>query len=126
MKTSLTSLTSLTSRTSLHAAVFALAVGLMPPTFAAGMDGGAGMDMKPAAKAMTTPQPVSAEVRKVDPAAGKITLKHGPIMNLGMPPMTMAFPVKDPAMLTNLEEGDKVSATFDNVDGRITVTDLRK
>ncbi|MEK7492851.1 MAG: copper-binding protein, partial [Pseudomonadota bacterium] len=90
MKTSLTSLTSLTSRTSLHAAVFALAVGLMPPTFAAGMDGGAGMDMKPAAKAMTTPQPVSAEVRKVDPAAGKITLKHGPIMNLGMPPMTMA------------------------------------
>jgi Cu/Ag efflux protein CusF len=119
MKTSLTSLTSLP-------AVFALAVGLMPPTFAAGMDGGAGMDMKPAAKAMTTPQPVSAEVRKVDPAAGKVTLKHGPIMNLGMPPMTMAFPVKDPAMLANLKEGDKVSATFDNVDGRITVTDLRK
>ena len=121
-----TSLTSRASRASPHAAVFALAVGLMPPTFAAGMDGSAGMDMKPAAKAMKTPQPVSAEVRKVDPAAGKVTLKHGPIMNLGMPPMTMAFPVKDPAMLTNLEEGDKVSATFDNVDGKITVTDLRK
>ena len=116
--------TSLTSLTSLHAAVFALAVGLIPPTFAAGMDGS--MDMKPAAKAMKTPQPVSAEVRKVDPAAGEVTLKHGPIMNLGMPPMTMAFPVKDPAMLANLKEGDKVSATFDNVDGKITVTDLRK
>src|SRR5204862_5224263 len=51
-----TSLTSRASRASLHAAVFALAVGLMPPTFAAGMDGSAGMDMKPAAKAMKTPQ----------------------------------------------------------------------
>ena len=116
--------TSLTSLTSLHAAVFALAVGLIPPTFAAGMDGS--MDMKPAAKAMKTPQPVSAEVRKVDPAAGKVTLKHGDIDNLNMGAMTMTFSVKDEASLKNFKEGDHVMATFDTVDGRPTVVEMHK
>ena len=32
-----------------------------------------------------------AEVRKVDKAHGKVTLKHGEIKNLDMPPMTMVF-----------------------------------
>jgi len=40
-----------------------------------------------------------AEVRKVDKDAKKITLKHGPIKNLDMPPMTMVFQVKDAALL---------------------------
>ena len=35
------------------------------------------------------------EVRKVDKDAKKITLKHGEIKNLDMPPMTMVFQVKD-------------------------------
>ena len=43
-----------------------------------------------------------------------------------MSAMTMAFPVKDPAMLKGLKEGDQVSATFDSVDGKATVVDLRK
>jgi Cu/Ag efflux protein CusF len=32
------------------------------------------------------PKPTAAVVRKIDKATGKITLKHGPIANLGMPP----------------------------------------
>jgi Cu/Ag efflux protein CusF len=63
-----------------------------------------GMDMTPSAGAKKAPQPVPAEVRKIDAATGKITLKHGPIANLGMSAMTMAFPVKDPAMLKGLKE----------------------
>jgi Cu/Ag efflux protein CusF len=40
------------------------------------------------------------EVKKVDEAAGEITLKHGPIKNLGMNQgITMVFRVNDPAML---------------------------
>ena len=39
------------------------------------------------------------EVRKVDKDAKKITIKHGPLAKLDMPPMTMVFQVKDPAML---------------------------
>lgn len=83
----------------------------------------AGMNMKPAA-AMPAPKPVAAEVRKVDAANGKVTLKHGPIENLGMSAMTMTFPVKDKAVLAKFKEGDKVNATFDKVNGAATVTGL--
>ena len=34
------------------------------------------------------------EVRKVDAAAGKLTIRHGHLENLGMGPMTMVFKVK--------------------------------
>ena len=49
-----------------------------------------------------------AEVRKVDKAAGKVTLKHGAIPNLGMTPMTMVFRVADPKMLERVRPGDRV------------------
>jgi Cu/Ag efflux protein CusF len=49
-----------------------------------------------------------AEVRKVDMAQGKVTLKHGEIKNLDMPPMTMVFSVKEKAMLKGVKAGDKV------------------
>jgi Cu(I)/Ag(I) efflux system periplasmic protein CusF len=48
------------------------------------------------------------EVRKVDKSRGKITLKHGEIKNLDMPPMTMVFGVKDKALLDKVKAGDKV------------------
>ena len=52
---------------------------------------------------------VQGEVRKIDEAAGKVTLKHGPIKSLGMDVgMTMTFRVKDPAMLKEVQVGDKV------------------
>jgi Cu/Ag efflux protein CusF len=48
------------------------------------------------------------EVRKVDKAAAKITIKHGDIPSLAMPPMTMVFGVKDTALLDAAKPGDKV------------------
>ena len=48
------------------------------------------------------------EVRKIDKAARKITLKLGAIRNLDMPPMTMVFNVADPALLEKFKAGDKV------------------
>nr|WP_315594267.1 copper-binding protein [uncultured Cupriavidus sp.] len=111
-------------KTTFGAMALALAMGgTLPPVFAANMDG---MDMKPAAGATKVPQPVPAEIRKIDAATGKVTLKHGPITNLGMSAMTMAFPVKDAAMLKGLKEGDQVSATFDTVNGKPTVVDLKR
>ncbi len=65
---------------------------------------------------------VVGEVRKVDKSANKITLKHGELMNLGMPPMTMVFRVKDPAMLDQVKAGDEVRFTADRMNGAITVT----
>lgn len=65
-----------------------------------------------------------AEVRKVDTAAGKITLKHGEIKNLDMPPMTMVFQARDPALLTKVKAGDKVRFTADKLNGAYTVLSL--
>ena len=48
------------------------------------------------------------EVRRVDKDAMKITIKHGPLVNLDMPPMTMVFQVKDPALLDKVKPGDKI------------------
>ena len=68
------------------------------------------------------------EVRRVDKAAGKMSLKHGEIKNLDMPPMSMVFQVKDPALLDKVKAGDKVLFTADKIDGNYTVMsiELRK
>jgi Cu(I)/Ag(I) efflux system periplasmic protein CusF len=78
-----------------------------------------------AASAVQSGAPMtSAEVRKVDKDNKKITLKHGEIMNLDMPPMTMVFKVKDAAMLDKLQPGDKVMFSAEKIDGAFTVTGI--
>lgn len=64
------------------------------------------------------------EVRKIDTEGRKITLKHGPLKNLDMPAMTMAFQVSDPAMLGKVKVGDKVRFVAGNPGGRLTITQL--
>jgi len=66
------------------------------------------------------------EVRKIDNAQQKITLKHGEIKNLDMPAMTMAFRVQDPGMLNQLAVGDHVRFTVEKVNGAYTVTQIQK
>lgn len=67
-------------------------------------------------------QAAEGEVRKVDKAAGKITLKHGEIKSLDLPPMNMAFQVQDPALLDRVKVGDKVSFTAAKINGAYTIT----
>jgi Cu/Ag efflux protein CusF len=62
------------------------------------------------------------EIRKVDKDAQKITIKHGPLKNLDMPPMTMVFRVKDAAMLDAVKPGDKVKFDAESVGGQFVVT----
>lgn len=64
------------------------------------------------------------EVRKVDTAQQKVTLKHGEIKNLDMPPMNMVFQVRDPAMLSQVKAGDKVRFTADKIGGAYVVTSI--
>ncbi len=66
----------------------------------------------------------AAEVRKVDLDTRKITLKHGEIKNLDMPPMTMVFQVQDPALLAQVKAGDKVRFTADKIRGAYIVLSL--
>ncbi len=70
---------------------------------------------------------VQGEVRKIDETAGKITLKHGPIKNLGMDQgMTMVFRVKEPAMLKEVKVGDKVEFEAEQGASGYTVTKIQK
>ncbi|VWB90511.1 RND transporter [Burkholderia arboris] len=88
----------------------------------------AGMDMSGAAKqgADAAHCMSHGEIRKVDTAAGKLTIKHGPLENLGMDGMTMAFKVKDPAMLSQVKAGDKIDFVAEDVNGALTVVELKK
>ena len=65
------------------------------------------------------------EVKKVDKDAGKVTIKHGPLTTLDMPPMTMVFRVKDAAMLDQVKAGDKIRFKAEKVGGNYTVTEYQ-
>jgi Cu(I)/Ag(I) efflux system protein CusF len=67
-----------------------------------------------------------AVVKHVDAAGGMITLKHGALANVGMPPMTMAFKAKDAAMVGEVKEGDSVKVRVENVNGELTIVKLAK
>ena len=70
---------------------------------------------------------ISGEVKKIDEAAGKLTLKHGPAKSLGMDePMTMVYRVKDPAMLKQVKIGDKVTFEAEEAASGYMVTKMQK
>ncbi len=62
------------------------------------------------------------EVRKIDIAQGKITLRHGPITHLDMPGMTMVFKASDASLLTGLQVGQRVRFAAEMLHGVLTVT----
>jgi Cu/Ag efflux protein CusF len=66
------------------------------------------------------------EVTKIDKAQGKITLRHGEIKSMDMPPMTMAYRVRDPKMLDSVAVGDKVRFAAEKAGGNFTVTAITK
>jgi Cu(I)/Ag(I) efflux system periplasmic protein CusF len=84
------------------------------------------------AKHATTPRSAAdsasvmadGEVRRVDKDNGKITLKHGEIKNLDMPPMTMVFNVKEKTLLENIRVGDKVKFSAISEEGKYIVVNI--
>ena len=65
------------------------------------------------------------EVRKIDSAAGKITIKHGPIAHMDMPGMTMVFTARDKALLDKVKVGDKIRFMVTHEDGKMLVTEIQ-
>ncbi len=60
-------------------------------------------------------------VKKVDKAAGSVTIAHEALTNLDMPKMTMTFLMKDRAWLDGLKEGTRIRFAAENVNGTLTV-----
>ena len=88
-----------------------------------GMEGMKGMDCMGKNSSKSTSL-TNGEVKNVDTKAGHVTLKHGAIENMKMPPMTMAFPVQDTSVLSSLKVGSKVKFALEKVNGVPTVTTL--
>lgn len=98
-------------------------LALTTPLHAQGGDTPAA-SMDHAVLAVADNAPSEGEVRKIDPAAKKITIKHGELKNLDMPAMTMVFQVRDPAMLEQVKPGDKIKFRADKVNGVFTVMEV--
>jgi Cu(I)/Ag(I) efflux system protein CusF len=78
-----------------------------------------------AGAAEANPRPMSrGEIVKIDAGSAKITIKHGPLLNLNMPPMTMTFKVRDSALLGQLKAGDAIDFVAEQRDGALVVTAL--
>lgn len=68
----------------------------------------------------------SGEVRRIDKAQNKVTLRHGELKAVEMPPMTMVFGVREPKQLDSLKVGDKVLfKVMKQPDGTVVVTDIK-
>jgi Cu/Ag efflux protein CusF len=65
------------------------------------------------------------EIRKVDKDAKKLTIKHGEIKGLDMPPMTMVFQVKDGTLLDRVKVGDKVRFVAEKAASGYVVTAIQ-
>ncbi len=79
---------------------------------------------KPAAKSAPSASAQKlgeAVVKKINKTNATVTLAHGALPN-GMPPMTMAYMVKDAAWLDQLKVGQKIRFATDAADGDMTVT----
>jgi len=88
-----------------------------------GMNHGAGMQHdagQPMAKMS------EGTVKKVDKAGRKITIAHGPLANLKMPPMTMTFDIQDKIVIDQVKPGDNIRFIANDVGGTLTVTQLEK
>lgn len=80
----------------------------------------------PMGRTTPTADMAEGEIRKISKDSGKLTIKHGPIKNLDMPPMTMVFTAQDPAMLASLAVGDKVRFVVVDQDGQMVVTAIQR
>ena len=82
----------------------------------------------PAAAASTAPQAElsEGEITRWDPRTLRLTLKHGEIKNLEMPPMTMVFRVADASVVGDLKPGDKVRFRAEQISGAYHVQRIEK
>jgi Cu(I)/Ag(I) efflux system periplasmic protein CusF len=78
-----------------------------------------------AAAAASAADMTEGEIRKVDRDAKKLTIKHGEIKNLDMPPMTMVFQLKHSDMLDKLKAGDKIRFAVEKTVSGLVVTEIQ-
>ena len=66
------------------------------------------------------------EITRWDPRTLRVSLRHGEIKNLEMPPMTMVFRVADASVVGDLKPGDKVRFRAEQISGAYHVQRIEK
>jgi Cu(I)/Ag(I) efflux system periplasmic protein CusF len=103
-------------------ASLALALGLATAALPAAAQTGHAGHMMPVGATQAAPAAMTnGLVKKVDKAAGRVTIAHEEIRNLGMPPMTMVFRVKDPAWIGRMKDGDRIRFAAEDANGTLVV-----
>ncbi len=64
-------------------------------------------------------------VKKIDSAASKVTIAHGPIKTMNWPAMNMTFTVKDRALLDKFSQDKKVEFEFVQQGSDYVVTSVK-
>lgn len=73
-----------------------------------------------------TPAFADGVVRRLHAATGSVTLAHGALPHLDMPPMTMVFRLVGQASLEGLSVGDRVRFVADRGGGTLVVHRIEK
>lgn len=102
-------------------AIFGLAVtGFSGAGLAVGLpQGQTGQEANQAPAAAEIPL-AEGLVKRIDKAAGRVTLAHGPLPN-GMPAMTMPFRLKEAAWIDEMTVGQRIRFAADETDGEMVV-----
>ncbi|QPR32987.1 copper-binding protein [Delftia acidovorans] len=120
-RTSRTSRTALAVRLALAAALIPAWAGAQATAHDHAAHGAQSAETEPA----TVSQDLSeGEVTRWDARTSKVTLRHGELKNLGMPPMTMVFQLRVAAPEPALKAGDKVRFRAEQDQGAFVVTQL--
>ena len=64
------------------------------------------------------------EVTRWNERTQKVTLRHGELKNLNMPPMTMVFTLQDTGQASQIKVGDKVRFRAEQVNGAFVLTQI--
>jgi len=91
------------------AALFAFSVATLSHAQSSGIKGA---DMKSDKAAAGKVHKASGKVTRIDPAKPSVTIAHGPVASMNWPSMTMAFTVKDKALMDKLAKGKEVDFEF--------------
>lgn len=85
-----------------------------------------GMNMKDTEKSASgTTHRATGVVTKVDSDKRRVTIKHGPVATLNWPGMSMAFGVKEKALLEKAKPGQKIEFAFVQEGSNYVITEVK-
>lgn len=94
---------------------------LIPGHYESGMHGPINVSQK---VAQAEVEYTKGTITKVDAKGGKVTINHGPLLNLDMPAMKMVFRA-DEEMIAKMSKGQDIEFVAEPVKGKLTVTQLK-